>query len=362
MSESTPVAGPGSYQLPAIGKPADAPPLRKVALEEHFDYLRLLTDRGPRTDLHDLLVAADYDTTWLTKVGERLVEFEDHRLTGMDAGGIDMAILSHTVPGVQGMLDRTAAIATARDINDFLSERVIARHPDRFAGFATLPLQDPAAAARELERCVNQLGFKGTLINGYTNVGDTTTGEYLDDPKFLPFWEAAAALGVPVYLHPRTPLDQRSYAGHAELLGATWGFGPETATHALRLVYSGLFDRLPTLTLILGHLGEMLPYFAWRIQHCYEYNPGDKRLKKRLQDYLCENVYITTSGNFNDQALISALLTIGADRILFSVDYPYEIIEPACRWIERAPISENDRRKIAHGNARALFDLPARRD
>jgi 2,3-dihydroxybenzoate decarboxylase len=140
-------------------------------------------------------------------------------------------------------------------------------------------------------------------------------------------------------------------------MGAAWGFAPETATHALRLVYSGLFDRLPNLTLILGHLGETLPYFAWRIQHCFEYNPSNKRVRKRLQDYLCENFYVTTSGNFNDQALICALLTIGADRILFSADYPYEMMAPAARWIEHAPISENDRRKIAHRNASVLFGL-----
>jgi 2,3-dihydroxybenzoate decarboxylase len=195
------------------------------------------------------------------------------------------------------------------------------------------------------------------MVNGYTNSTSGIGAQYLDEARFLPFWEAAAALGAPVYLHPRPPLDQRCYEGHPELIGAAWGFAPETATHALRLIYSGLFDRLPNLTLVLGHLGETLPYFAWRIQRCFEYNPSDKRVRKRLQDYLCENFYVTTSGNFNDQALICAILTIGADRILFSVDYPYEMMEPAARWIESAPISENDRRKIAYGNARALFRL-----
>jgi 2,3-dihydroxybenzoate decarboxylase len=218
-------------------------------------------------------------------------------------------------------------------------------------------LQDPSEAAKELERCTTQLGFKGVMVNGYTNTTSTMGAQYLDEPRLLPFWEAAAALQAPVYLHPRPPLDQRSYEGHPELMGATWGFAPETATHALRLVYSGLFDRFSNLTVILGHLGETLPYFAWRIQRCFEYNPSNKRVRKRLQDYLCENFYVTTSGNFNDQALICAILTIGADRILFSVDYPYEMMEPAARWIEGAPISENDRRKIAHRNARSLFRL-----
>jgi 2,3-dihydroxybenzoate decarboxylase len=257
---------------------------------------------------------------------------------------------------VQGILDRAEATSVAREVNDFLAT-VVSRRPDRYAGFAHVALQDPKAASEELERCVERLSFKGVMINGYTNVGDLSTGAYLDEPNALPFWEAAAALNVPIYLHPRPALQQRVYEGHPELIGAAWGFAPETATHALRLVYSGLFDRFPNLTVILGHLGETLPYFAWRIQHCFEYNPADKKPQRRLQDYLCENFYMTTSGNFSDQALICALLTIGADRIMFSADYPYEMMQPAAQWLERAPISENDRRKIAHANARALFKI-----
>jgi 2,3-dihydroxybenzoate decarboxylase len=304
----------------------------------------------------------DYDARWSRMVGDRLTEFGKQRLAGMDAGGIRLAILSHTVPGVQGIADPASAVAAARDINDFLAGEVIARYPERFAGFASVALQDPDAAARELERAVTRLNFKGAMINGFTTTVDREKVEYLDEPKFLPFWEAVAALDVPVYLHPRPSLDQRSFEGHRELIGATWGFAPETATHALRLVYSGLFDRFPGLTIVLGHLGETLPYFAWRIQHCFDYNPSDKRVERRLQDYLCENFYVTTSGNFNDQALICAVLTVGADRILFACDYPYEVMEDAARWIERAPISENDRRKIAFGNACRLFNVRLKSD
>jgi 2,3-dihydroxybenzoate decarboxylase len=347
-----------NYDLPAIGKPPARPRLPKVAIEEHFNYLTARPGGGRNADIDGLLKAMDYDRTWTTLVGERLVEIGDMRLAEMDASGIDVCILSHTVPGVQGIVDTAEAVTAAREVNDFLAESAIARHPTRFAGFASVALQDPQAAAAELERAVTRLGFKGVMVNGFTNAGSTDHGEYLDDPKCLPFWEAASALGVPVYIHPRPALDQRIYEGHAELIGATWGFAPETATHALRLVYSGRLDRLPTLTIVLGHLGETLPYFAWRIQHCFEYNPSDKRLERRLQDYLCENFYVTTSGNFHDQALICALLTMGADRILFAVDYPYELMGAAGEWIERAPISENDRRKIAHLNARALFRLP----
>jgi 2,3-dihydroxybenzoate decarboxylase len=298
----------------------------------------------------------DYNPAWMDLVGARLVDFSGERLAGMDACGVRMAILSHTVPAIQGIADTATAVAAARDLNDFLAGEV-SRRPDRYAGFASVALQDPSSAATELERAVTRLGLKGAMINGYTNTSDPQRVEYLDDPKFLPFWEAAASLDVPVYLHPRPPHDQRIYDGHRELLGATWGFAPETATHVLRLIYSGLFDRFPKLTMILGHLGETLTYFSWRIQHCFEYNPSDKRVERRLQDYLCDNFYVSTSGIFNDQALINAVLTIGADRILFAADYPYEAMEPASQWIERAPISEGDRRKIASGNANRLFKL-----
>ena len=150
----------------------------------------------------------DYDTRWSALVNQRLAEFDTDRLAGMDASGITTAVLSHTVPGVQGILDPASAITAAREINDMLHE-VIGRHAGRFAGFASVPLQDPAAAAREVERAVSRLGFKGVMINGYSNAGDARSGEYLDEPKFLPFWEAVPALDVPVYLHPRPALDQR---------------------------------------------------------------------------------------------------------------------------------------------------------
>ena len=346
-----------TYELPAIGKPSDPPMLEKIAVEEHFDVLTAMTTTSASgEDLQTLVRAMDYDRGWMGQVGARLPDFGGDRIAGMDASGIRVSMLSHTVPGVQGIADAATAASAARDINDRLAAE-IARRPDRYAGFASIAVQDPAAAAIELDRAVTRLGLKGAMINGYTNTRDPQRVEYLDEPKFLPFWEAAAALDVPIYLHPRPALDQRIYQGHSELIGATWGFAPEAATHALRLVYSGLFDRFPALTVVLGHLGETLPYFSWRIQHCFEYNPSDKRVERRLQDYLCDNFYVSTSGFASDQALIGAMLTIGADRILFACDYPYEMMEPTARWIERAAISEGDRRKIASGNARRLFKI-----
>jgi 2,3-dihydroxybenzoate decarboxylase len=345
-----------TYQLPAVGTPPVHTLIDKIAVEEHFDVLGMLA-RDRDEDLQSLVKAMDYDAGWMRIVGSRLRDFGADRLAGMDASGISVAILSHTVPGVQGIVDPDAAATAAREINDRLADHVKTR-PDRYAGFASIAVHDPDVAARELERAVTRLGMKGAMINGYTNTKDPQRVDYLDDQKFLPFWAAAASLGAPIYLHPRPALDQRIYEGHSELIGATWGFAPEAATHALRLIYSGLFDRFPSLTVILGHLGETLPYFSWRIQHCFEYNPSDKKVQRRLQDYLCENFYVSTSGIFSDQALIGAMLTIGADRILFACDYPYEVMEPAARWIERAAISEGDRKKIAAGNARRLFKIP----
>jgi 2,3-dihydroxybenzoate decarboxylase len=345
-------------EIPTPDHPGEPPMIRKIALEEHFGHPAGGSASGAELDLATQATTRGVDADWFRFMWQRLIEFEGPRLQRMDDAGIDVAILSLTSPGVQGLLDRDRAVGAAVEINDYLAEEVIARRPDRFAGFATVALQDPAEAADEARRAVAQLGLKGVMVNGYSNLGTVANGEYLDLPKFTVFWEAIAELGVPVYLHPRTAIDKTAYAGHLELLGATWGFTAEAATHALRLVYSGLFDRFPNVNVILGHLGETLPFLAWRIQHCFEYNPFDKKVQRPLQDYLADNFYVTTSGNFSDQALITALLTIGSDRILFSVDYPYERMDQAARWIERAPISEVDRRKITHGNSGQLFGLP----
>ena len=355
-----------SHELLAPGKPPARPPLRKISIEEHFDHPAVSTLAGagatPASKIEERAHMLGLEPAWFRAVQERLFEFGEHRLAAMDSGHIDVSILSLTTSGVQGIDDGRRAVSAAREINDFLAGKVIAKQPDRYAGFATLALQDPAEAVRELERCVTKLGFKGALINGYTNAGYANTpgsasGEYLDEPKFWPFWEAAEALAVPVYLHPRTQFEQRAYQGHRELAGAAWGFGAETAMHTLRLVFGGVFDRFPKLTVVLGHLGEMLPYFSWRIQHLFEHNPFGKKIERRLEDYLCENFYLSTSGCWSDQALICALLMVGADRLLFAVDYPYERMDLASDWLDRAPISENDRRKIAYGNARSLFKL-----
>jgi predicted TIM-barrel fold metal-dependent hydrolase len=257
---------------------------------------------------------------------------------------------------VQGILDRVEATNTARIVNDFLAEQVRA-HPSRYIGMATLALQDPNEAVRELERCVTKLGFKGVMVNGYTQVESPDNLIYLDDARMTPLWEALTALNMPLYLHPRASHKAVMYDDHPELTGAAWGFAPETATHALRIVYSGIFDRFPSAKLVLGHLGETLPFLGWRIQHGIDFSPNGHSTKKRLADYLAENIWVTTSGNFNTQALHCTILTMGADRILFSNDYPYEDYAEGGEFIDTVPTSESDRRKIAYENAKALYKL-----
>jgi 2,3-dihydroxybenzoate decarboxylase len=219
-------------------------------------------------------------------------------------------------------------------------------------------MQDPSAAADELERAVREHGFKGALVNGYTSMGNLDTPAYYDEPQYLPFWQRLETLGVPFYLHPRNPLpnQQRAYHGRAELLGAPWAFAVETGTHALRLITSGLFDRCPRATVILGHLGELLPFAIDRLQSRMQYVKAVK-LQKPATEYLRQNFYATTSGNFHTPSLIGTIAQMGADRLMFAVDYPFEDLQQASAWLDTAPISDEDRLKIATTNAARVLGL-----
>lgn len=320
---------------------------RKIALEEHFNLPNFQDD-----------LPQYVNAKMMKEIKHRLLDLTTMRLEEMDAAGIEYALLSLTAPGVQAEPDPQRAVVRARQVNDALTE-IVAVHPARYGGFATLPMQDPQSAIAELERCVTQLGFPGIMLNDFTNIGDAETGWYYDHDRFLPFWERVESLGVPVYLHPRDPLpaNQGIYEGHPELFGAVWSFTVETATHALRLMTSGLFDRFPRLRVILGHLGETLPFAMWRIEHRISYMGDLRRFKKPLGDYLRTNFYVTTSGNFHTQALNATLTELGADRVLFSTDYPYESMREAADWFDNAPISENDRQKIGRDNSFKLFKL-----
>lgn len=317
--------------------------MKKIVLEEHFSTSALAEYSADVVDFLDL--------EWFKYYKARLPEFDELRLAEMDKNGVDVSVLSATSPGVQMERDAHIAIAKAREANDFLAG-VIQRHPTRFSGFAHLALQDPVEAGKELARCVNQLGLCGALINGHTH------GEYLDEEKFWPFWERVEELGVPVYLHPANAADSpRCLEGHIELKGPVWGWGTETATHALRMVTGGLFDRFPKLTVILGHMGETLPFVLWRLDSRYPIVKHSKVIKKPPSQYIRDNFMITTSGACDVPALLCSVLALGADRIMFSIDYPYESTESAVRFIEAAPISEGDRAKICHLNAARLLKL-----
>jgi 2,3-dihydroxybenzoate decarboxylase len=317
--------------------------VRKIAFEEHF--------MAPGFEQYSAVflntMAQDSRTALLRQLGD----FDELRLAEMDRGGIDKVILSQSGPGVQAEPDTAQAIARAQQNNDFLAAQ-IARHPTRFAGFATLPMQDPVAAARELERAVRQLGFKGALVNGHTN------GTYYDERRYDQFWEVMQELDVPLYLHPTNAYrDPYVIEGHAELAGATWGWGVETGTHALRILFGGVFDRFPRLKLILGHMGEGLPFLRWRFDSRFAVYPRGVVLARPPSAYFGSNILITTSGVCSPHALAGAIGEMGAQAVMFSVDYPYESTAAAVEFIEQAPLDEETRDLICYGNAARLFKL-----
>jgi 2,3-dihydroxybenzoate decarboxylase len=277
----------------------------------------------------------------------------------MDAAGIEISVLSLNAPLIQAIPNVSRAIETARRGNDFLAEEV-AKNPSRFRAFAALPMQDPDAAAEELTRCVRQLGFVGAKVNGFSQKDREDSAIYYDVPEYRPFWRVVESLDVPFYLHPREPLpsQQLSYVGHPWLLGPSWAFGAETATHALRLMASGLLDEYPKLTLILGHLGETLPTAIWRIDHWFRLAPRGLPAKRKMSEYLRDNFYFTTAGNFCSHTLTDTITEVGVDRILFAADYPFERMTEAAEWFDNLDvISEKDRLKIGRTNAEKLLKL-----
>ncbi|HTK09810.1 MAG TPA: amidohydrolase family protein [Ktedonobacteraceae bacterium] len=331
--------------------------MKIIALEEHFRNAAI--DEAMRK--HIPLDQKDIFDKALASFTSQISQARDlgaERLRQMDATGIDMQVLSYGSPGTQ-ILPASEAVPLARDANDQLAA-AIAAHPERFAGFATLPTPDPEAAASELERAVQKLGFKGAMINGRT--GD----RFLDDPSFRPLLEAAVALDVPLYLHPTIPSRavQDAYYSHLDpaisgvLATAGWGWHMETGTHALRMIVAGVFDQYPRLQLILGHWGEMIPFYLARVDGMM--TPVTKHLQRRVSDYFLQQIYVTPSGMFTLPPFLLTLQIMGADRIMYAVDYPYIAGEQARTFLETAPISPADKEKIAHGNAEKLLKISPR--
>ncbi len=331
--------------------------MRTITLEEHFATPGFLD--GPGRELGERRQADPANSQMsarFAKIFDQLCDLGDRRIAEMDAAGIDMQVLSLNSPGVE-QLDAAEAVAVAHEVNDLLASAV-KRHPGRLAGFATVPTAAPEAAANELDRTVEQYGFKGAAINGHIR------GRYLDDPYFWPILERAEALRVPLYIHPTAPPEaviQASYVGNysrevaSQFSRAAWGWHVETAIHVLRIILSGALDRYPGLQIVIGHMGETLPFMLPRLDLTL---PAQvTKLERPISAYLRENLSYTFSGFNFIATFLDLLLQVGAERILFSADYPYASMAQARAFLDQIPVSAADRERIAHGNAERLLRL-----
>jgi predicted TIM-barrel fold metal-dependent hydrolase len=328
--------------------------MRTVALEEHFTVPHLVRRIDP-----DAIRRRGFRPRSAPKDGPNPLdlapEIGERRLAYMDEAGITVQVLSNTGPGPD-LVAGADGVAMAREMNDHLAA-AISRHPDRFKGFAVLPMQSPDACAAEFERCVKSLGFVGVNING------TTEGRFLDDPSYASILAKAVELDVPVYIHPHLAPDpvRQAYFGGLEpgaarvLEAAGWGWHSETAIHVLRLVLSGTLDRFPKLKLVIGHMGEMLPVMLARIDEVFALDIG--HIERPIGQQITEQVWITTSGIFTEPPFLAALMTFGIDRIMFSVDYPYASNAKGRAFLDRLALAPADMAKLTHGNADRLLKL-----
>lgn len=325
----------------------------KIAFEEAFALPRFTE----KTRWWASLFATNPDK----HVGE-MNDIQKIRLEYMDKYGVDYTILSYTAPGVQDIWDPKEAQALAKEINDYVAGEVAVR-PDRFGAFATLSMHDPKEASEELARCVKQLGFKGALVNDTQRAGvDGDDMIFYDGPEWDVFWKQCTDLDVPFYLHPRNPtgtMYERLWAKRKWLVGPPLSFAQGVSLHLLGMVTNGVFDRHPTLKVVIGHLGEHIPFDLWRINHWFEdvKKPLGLSCKKTIRDYFAENIWITTSGHFSSTTLNFCINEVSSDRILFSIDYPFESFEDACTWFDKIELSKVDHNKIGKENAKKLFKL-----
>ena len=315
--------------------------VQKIAIEEHFLSPGLIDHWRP--------TMSGVAPAVTEQLFQRLTDFGERRLAVMDKAGIARAVLSIAGPGVQAERDAALATRLAAESNDFLAAE-IQKQPERYAGFAHIAVQDPQAAAAELERCMLDLGLLGAMINGHSN------GLYLDHPSLAPFWERAEALNAPIYLHPTDPLVPAPVLdGLPALRRATWEWGFETGSHALRLVFGGLFDRYPRARVILGHMGETLPYLLWRFDSRAKLY--GVKLKQPPSHYIKQNIWVTVSGVFAAEPLYCAVSALGRDRVMFAADYPFESAEEAGRFLDKVPLDAELRSEVAHANAARLLGL-----
>jgi hypothetical protein len=326
--------------------------MRTITLEEHYTTPAFLEGAG-RAFRDGMLKSGGARAA---KIFEQLNDLGEGRIAAMDAAGVDMQVLSLNYPGTE-QLDADEGTAVARETNDALADAV-RKHPARLAGLAVLPTAAPDKAAAELERRVREYGFKGAVINGHNR------GRYLDDKFYWPILECAEALAVPIYLHPALPpkaVIEASYGGFTPaetffLAGPGWGWHIETGVHVIRMMLRGVFDRFPKLQIVVGHMGEALPFMLPRL-NALSAGLSASGLKRPFGDYLRQNLHYTFAG-FNFPATFQNLLAeVGVERIMFSVDYPYGSMADARKFLEQLPISLADRERIAHSNAEVLFKV-----
>lgn len=346
--------------------------MKKIAIEEHFHteaYIQYLYSRKewPRREIVEEK-GKRFIRDWWSSTNYRLMDPEnpnpladlgERRLSRMDEDGIEMQVLSLSFPGVE-LFEAADATSLARDINDELSN-AISRYPARLSGFATIAPQNPEAAAEELERAVVKLGLKGAIVNGHIR------GEYLDNSKFWPIFEVAEKLDVPIYIHPKMPPPDmiKPFLAYPGLASAMLGFSAEASLHAMRLILSGVFDKYPKLKIILGHLGEAIPFWLWRIDSRWmEEKTADPSSAAYYKDYqkspaqcFKDNFYVTLSGMYWEPVLQFVHSVLGADRILFATDYPYESSKQAVQLMESVQLRHDDREKICHLNAEKILKL-----
>ncbi len=324
--------------------------MRYICVEEHYGSPGFF--EGPGQAFKQQLLNSGLQGDVVVR---NLSGVDAERVAQMDAAGIDMQLLSLNNPGVE-QSEPDQAIAVARESNAFLAQQ-IAANPTRFAGLATVPLPAPEAAAEELKLRMGQPGFRGAIVNGHSK------GRYLDDPFFAPFLQAAAALDAPIYLHPTlspAPVLGAQFSGFTPqvnflLAGPAWGWHLETGLHVIRMILGGVFDRFPKLQVVIGHMGEGLPFMLPRLDAFL--TQAATKLDRRVSDYLRENVHYTFGGFNYPATFLNLLLEVGADRIMFSVDYPYGSMSEGREFLENLAISPADKAKIAHGNAERLFKL-----
>lgn len=327
--------------------------LGKIALEEAFALPRF----AKRTEWWAGMFAIDPK-----KHAREINDITEQRIKYMDEYGVGYTLLSYTAPGTQDLFDPKEAQALAVEVNDYIAEAIKA-HPDRLGALATLSMHDPKEAAEELRRCVTKLGLRGALVNDTQRAGaDGDDMIFYDGPEWDVFWSTVTELDVPFYLHPRNPtgtMYEKLWAKRKWLVGPPLSFAQGVSLHILGMVTNGVFDRHPKLQVIIGHLGEHIPFDMWRINHWFEdiKKPLGLDCKKTIREYFAQNIWITTSGHFSSPTLALCLNEVGADRILFSIDYPFENFNDACTWFDATELNDTDKRKIGKDNAAALFKL-----